>query len=103
MSDAAKHAAEINPKAILPYRLPGVTRWAVLTLALAAGLGFVPEYRSKAYVQKTRESQVIKETGRALAELTRRNLEHRPPALEPTRKALELVAELGRSPRQSAI
>ena len=95
VTDATKHAQEINPKTLLPYSLPRVARWAMLSIALAIGLGFVPEYRSHRYVQKKKDAEVIKETGRALAELTRRNLEQRPPALEPTRQALDSVAELG--------
>ncbi|MFO1500548.1 MAG: hypothetical protein U1G07_19555 [Verrucomicrobiota bacterium] len=95
VSDAARHAQEIDPKALLPYHLPAATRWILLSLALAAGLGFIPEHRTKQFVQEKRDAQVIKETGKALAELTRRNLERRPPALEPTKQALESVAELG--------
>lgn len=95
VNDAAKHVGDVDPKALLPASLPGAARWALLGLALAAGLGFVPEYRSQAHLQKQRDAQVIKETGRTLAELTRRSLERRPPALEPTRKALEAVTELG--------
>lgn len=93
--DAARCVARIDPKALLPYHLPRITRGALLVLFLCAGLGFVPEYRSQAYLQKQRESEVIRDTGRQLAELTRRTLEHRPPALEPTRQALDSVAELG--------
>jgi hypothetical protein len=95
VADAVRHKDQINPSQLLPYRLPSATRWALLSLALAAGLGFVPEHRSQSYLQKQRDAQIIKETGRTLAELTRRNLERRPPALEPTRKALDSVAELG--------
>jgi hypothetical protein len=95
VTDAARHATEINPRSLLPYYLPPATRWALLSLALAAGLGFVPEHRSQTYVQKRKDADVIKETGRTLAELTRRSLEHRPPSLESTRKALESVEELG--------
>ena len=95
VNDAAKHATDINPRALLPYRLPKTARWAFLSLALAAGLGFVPAYRTATRVQKQRDAEVIKETGRALAELTRRNLAQRPPALEPTRQALDSVAEVG--------
>jgi chemotaxis protein histidine kinase CheA len=95
VTDAARHATEINPRSLLPYYLPPATRWALLSLALAAGLGFVPEHRSQTYVQKRKDADVIKETGRTLAELTRRSLEHRPPSLESTRQALESVEELG--------
>jgi len=70
-------------------------RWALLVLALSVGLGFVPEYRSKNFLRKKAEQQVIKEVGRQLADLTRRNLEKRPPALETTQKSMEAVTELG--------
>lgn len=95
LADAAKHARELDPRALLPYRLPKSARWALLSLGLAAGLGFVPEYRTAAYVQNKRDAEVIKDTGRKLAELARREIARRPPALEPTRKALESVTELG--------
>src|SRR5207302_2171733 len=47
------------------------------------------------YLQKKKEAQIIKDTGRQLADLTRRALERRTPALEPTQKALDSVKELG--------
>ena len=67
----------------------------MLILALAAGLGFVPEYRSKAFAQKQADEKVIKEAGKQVAELTRREIQQRPPALEATKKSLEAVSELG--------
>ncbi|EEF57285.1 hypothetical protein, partial [Pedosphaera parvula] len=93
--DAASHAKEVDPKKLVQFRLPKVARWAVAILALSAGLGFVPEYRSKAYVQKKTEQNVIKEAGRQLTELTKRSLAARPPALETTTKSMEAVKELG--------
>ncbi|MCX6929373.1 MAG: hypothetical protein NT154_40080 [Verrucomicrobia bacterium] len=93
--DAAERAKGLDVRRMVPFRLPRATRWALLVLALGAGLGFVPEYRSQAYLQKKADTQNIKEVGRLLADLTRRNLEKRPPALEPTQKALETVADLG--------
>ncbi|MBI2928537.1 MAG: hypothetical protein HYY24_22945 [Verrucomicrobia bacterium] len=95
VTDAARHAGHLNVRQMLPYRLPSAARWALLVLALGAGLGFVPEYRSKAFLQKKREAEIIRDTGKQLAELTRRSLERRPPALEPVRKNLDAVAELG--------
>ena len=95
LSDAASRAREFDPRRSLPFHLPRIARWALLVLVLAATLGFVPEYRSKAYLQKKKEAQIIKDTGRQLAELTRRSLERRPPAFEPTQKALDSVKELG--------
>ena len=95
VTDAAAHAQELDPHQLVPFHLPRAARWTVLVLALGAGLGFVPEYRSKTYLQKQADQQNIKEAGRQLADLTRRTLEKRPPALEPTQKALENVADLG--------
>ena len=88
MHDAVSHANEIDPRQLVPIRLTKATRWALLVLALAAGLGFVPEYRSKAFVQKQADEKVIKEAGKQVADLTRRELQQRPPALETTKKSL---------------
>ena len=95
MADAAAHAKGLDPRRLSPLRLPRVTRWALLLLALGAGLGFVPEYRSKAYLQKQADRQNIKETGRRLAELVRQETEKRPALAPPAQKALESVSELG--------
>jgi uncharacterized protein with von Willebrand factor type A (vWA) domain len=95
MADAAAHVQNLDPRRMMPFHLPKAGRWALVTLALVAGLGFVPEYRSKAYLQQKAEQQNIKEAGRQLVELTRRNLEKHPPALEPTQKSLESVKSLG--------
>ena len=95
VTDAAAHVKGLDLRRLVPFHLPRATRWAVVILALGAGLGFVPEYRSKSYLQKKADEQNIKEVGKQLADLTRRNLEKRPPALEPTQKALEAVTDLG--------
>ena len=93
VTDAAQHVKELDPRRLVQFHLPRATRWALVVLALGAGLGFVPEYRSKSYRQKKADEQNIKEVGRQLADLTRRSLEKRPPALEPTQKALETVTD----------
>jgi hypothetical protein len=95
LNDAAAHARNLDPRQLLPFHLSRATRWALVVLALGAGLGFVPEYRSKPFLQKQADQQNIKETGKLLAELTRHNLEKRTPALEPTQKSLEVVTNLG--------
>jgi hypothetical protein len=96
VTDAAGHAKGLDTRRLMPFSLPKAsTRWALVALALAAGLGFVPEYRSKAFKQKEADKQVIKEVGKQLAELTRRDLQKRPPALETTQKSMESVTELG--------
>lgn len=95
MHDAASHAQEIEPKRLVPFSLTKAARWAAVVLVFAAGLGFVPEYRSKAYTQKKDDEKVIKEVGKQVAELTKREIAQRPPALETTKKSLESVSELG--------
>ncbi len=95
LTDAAARAQRFSLRGFLPLRLPRLARWAVVVLAVAAGLGFVPEYRSKAHQKKVKEAQVIREAGRQLTELVRRQLDNRPPALETTQKALESVRDLG--------
>jgi hypothetical protein len=96
VTDAAGHAKDLDTRRLMPFSLPRAsTRWALVTLALAAGLGFVPEYRSKAFKQQQADKQVVKEVGKQLAELTRRDLQKRPPALETTEKSMQSVGELG--------
>jgi hypothetical protein len=95
LSDAAQHARSLNAKEILPIGLPKVARWALLMLALCAGLGFVPEYRSKAHVKKQQDAAIIKDTGKNLSDLVRRELAQKPPVLPPTQQSMEQVAELG--------
>jgi len=96
VTDAAGHAKGLDTRRLMPFSLPKAsTRWALVALALTAGLGFVPEYRSKAFKQKEADKQVIKDAGKQLADLTRRDLQKRPPALETTQKSMESVTELG--------
>jgi len=95
VSDAAGHASALDPRRLMPFNLPKAARWALLSLALCAGLGFVPAYRSRSYLQKKAEQQNVKAIGKQLAELTRRDLQKRTPVLEPTQKSMESVADLG--------
>ena len=95
VADAAHHAKELDPRKLLSFSLTKATRWALAVLALVAGLGFVPEYRSKTFLQKKSDEANIKEAGRRLADLTRHNLEQRPPVFEPTQKAMEAAINLG--------
>ncbi len=95
LTDAAEHAKALDLRRLVVFRLPRATRWALLILALCAGLGFVPEYRSKAFLQRRTDQQNIKAAGRQLADLVRHEVAKRPPVLEPTQKSLEAVTELG--------
>lgn len=93
--DAAAHAGRLNLRELLPWRVPRTGRWVLLVLALTAGLGLVPEYRSPAHLQKQREREAVRDVGRNLAAVSRRTLEKRTNALESTRQTVEAVAELG--------
>ena len=94
LADASHHAQGLDARRLLPFHLPTVARWAVLVLALGAGLGFVPERRSPQFLQKEKDTANITETGKQLAELTKHSLAQHTPALEPTQKALATVADL---------
>ncbi len=95
LADAARFAQGIDPRKLAPLRLPQISRWAVLMLALCAALGFVPEYRSKAFVENQQDAAIIKDAAKQVVTLTKHSLEQRPPALEQTRQALEAAEEAG--------
>jgi uncharacterized protein with von Willebrand factor type A (vWA) domain len=95
VTDAVAHARNLDPRRLVQFRLPKASRWALIVLALAAGLGFVPEYRSKAYVEKQADQKVIKEVGRQLTDLTKRSLQSHKPVIEETQKSMDAVNELG--------
>jgi hypothetical protein len=93
--DATVSAAGVDHRKILPIRLPAFSRWAVVVLAAAAGLGFAPEWRSKAQQQAVLDSGVIQDVGRNLVLVTKKELNEKRPTPEPTRRALEEIGELG--------
>lgn len=97
VTDAAAHASEVDPKRLLPFHLPKSSRWALVALAVGAGLGFVPERRTDDYLQQKREAENIKDTGKHLEEITKRQLAKRKPALPQTEKAMQEVAEFGQT------
>ena len=54
--DAAQAADEIEPRRLLPLRLPALCSWTLLLLIACFALGFVPEHRSKACLLYTSPS-----------------------------------------------
>lgn len=96
VADAARRLDEVNVPALLPFHLPRAWKSVLLVLVLGAGLGFVPEYRSAAHLQKQREQAAVEEAGQRLAEIARRTLDKRQPELDSTRKSLESVEDLGK-------
>ncbi len=95
LRDAAGHARNLDCAKLLPFTWPRLAKWAMLIAVLGAGLGFVPEYRSKAYARTQKESANIRDTGKHLEDFMRRTIEERRPVLEPTQKALAEVTDLG--------
>jgi hypothetical protein len=95
LADAAHHAKAVDPSRLVPFKVPILTRWALGMLALGVGLGFIPEYRSHAFKQRQAEAAQIRKVGEHLSEVTRQNLEQRPPVLMPTRQSMDEVLELG--------
>ena len=65
-------------------------------LAACVGLGFVPEHRSQAHLDRQRDSAIIEDVGQNLTVLTKMQIKLSPPHFNPTEEALESVQELGR-------
>ena len=94
--DAARAASEIEPKKLLPLRLPALCNWILMVLIACFALGFVPEHRSKAYLDQQRDNANIEEVGTHLENLTKWQVKENQPHFDPTEKALESVQDLGR-------
>jgi polyhydroxyalkanoate synthesis regulator phasin/predicted nucleic acid-binding Zn-ribbon protein len=94
VADAARFASKLDPRQLIPFHLPRATHWALAALAVGAGLGFLPEYRTQAFLQKQQDARAVKEAGAILLDLTQHNLEHRAPLLPPTEHSLQDVQEL---------
>lgn len=95
VADAARVLKETHLTQLLPVQLPQVCKWVVVVLAVGAGLGFVPEYRTARQKQSGKDAENIRDTGKQLTQFVKRHLDSRPPALEPVRKSMEAVQELG--------
>ena len=96
LKDGVKYLDRVRADRLLTYQLPQAARWTVLLLLLSASLGFVPEYRSRAYLDRQREEAVMKETGQRLSSFAQRTLQQRPPKMKPTEKAMVSMDELGK-------
>ncbi len=95
VTDAATASQQVQPQRLLPVALPPSARWAVVVLGLAAGLGFVPEYRTAAQKNAATAKSVLQDTGRGLVQFTKREMSTRPPQTEAAKKAVEDVGLLG--------
>ncbi len=95
VADAVEHVKQLDPRRLVPFSLTRASKGSLLVLMLAVGLGFVPEYRSKQFLQQQADAKIIREVGKQLTELTKRTLETRKPAVETTEKSIESVGTLG--------
>ena len=93
--DAAYAVEKIEPKSLLPLRLPTLCNWILLLLMACFVLGFVPERRSKVYLDQKRNSAIIDDAGANLENLTRWQMKETRPHFEPTETALNSVRDLG--------
>ena len=93
--DAAYAVEKIEPKSLLPLRLPTLCNWILLLLMACFVLGFVPERRSKVYLDQKRNSAIIDDAGANLETLTRWQMNETRPHFEPTETALNSVRDLG--------
>ncbi len=95
VADATAAAGTVDPRRLLPFGLPAFSRWVVLMLVVAAGAGFAPELRSKPQIKKQQDDAVIKDVGRNLVQIAKREVAQHKPAIDETRKAIEDVGQLG--------
>jgi hypothetical protein len=103
MRDAELAAGSLDPRKLAPLTVPRTARAAALTTAVAAGLCFVPAYRSPAMKQKEADKVAMKDIGKNLEDLVKKELQRRPPALETSKKALEEVKEIGQKLQQAKL
>lgn len=96
VEDAAKRTEHLRWREVLPLRFPRIWRWAVLALAVAVGLAFVPPYRTQGYREAQQDREVIKAQGKRLIdEAARREVEARAAELDQSVEAVQDLRELG--------
>ena len=93
--DAACAVEKMDPKSLLPLRLPILCNWILLLLIACFVLGFVPERRSKIYLDQQHDAAIIDDVGANLENLTRWQVKESQPHFEPTETALDSVKDLG--------
>lgn len=93
--DAAAAAVQVNLRNLLPLRFPGIAKWSLAAWLVIAGLSFLPAYQTAAQRQNKKDAPFIKEAGKELTGLVKRQIEQRPPVMEAPKRALSEVEELG--------
>lgn len=97
ITDAATALRGLDLARLLPFHLPSPARWTLPLLAALVTLGFIPEYRSAAHRRSQREAELIRDTGRKVAEVIRHEIqqEDQKTESESLRRALEEAAAVG--------
>lgn len=92
LAEAASCVRNVDPRRLLPLHLPRLARWIPVVLIGVIGLGFVPEYRSASHLKAKRDAEIVRDVGRQMAELIRRELERREPQEDAAREAFDEAA-----------
>lgn len=95
LRDAAAHAGRFEPSKLVPLGFPRPGVWALAGLLAGLVLACVPEYRTRAQLERAQDASLIAETAREIAGLARRSLEERKPVLQATEVAIQEVAQMG--------
>lgn len=71
VEDAARHAEQVHPKNVLPFRLPKYFQYLTGLVVLAVVLGFVPYYHAEQRQAQLATIKVLKQEGKKLEELSK--------------------------------
>lgn len=94
MRDAEAAASGIQLAKILPFKIPSTASWAIGAWVVILAFAFVPSYQTPSQRQAKKDAGLIKDAGRELAGLIKRQLEQRPPVMEAPRRVLAETGEL---------
>jgi hypothetical protein len=95
LKDALRFLDRIQPGNMVPFKLPSLAKGSCLVLALSAGLGFIPEYRTQDYLLKKKQEAYIRSSGEHLVKFTQRRIQQHTPALPSTERTMQTLEQLG--------
>ena len=93
--DAIRRWKAAQGELVPPWHLPRIARYVLLVLALGAGLGFVPEYRSAEYIKRQKEKTTMANVGERLIKVARVIRKEQPPQDRKVEAELRKMEELG--------
>ncbi len=101
--DAAARCQNVEPRHLIPLRLPRIAQWTVVLALILGALLLVPEYRSPSRLQARQDAETVKSSGRQLSQLTRKTLEEPRKVSDPIRQELGQLEALGDRLQQAAL